>query len=61
MTSQAMGEAAVVPLATDANIGRAEPGTYPGVLPAEKQVDACRLAGDVLVDCRHSPRQWAGV
>ena len=48
--AQPSGEAGMLPLATDANVGGRQPGVHPRVLSAKQQVDPLGLAGDVLRD-----------
>ena len=59
--AQPGGEAGLPPLAADADIGGCEPAADPRVLPAEQEVNPCRLAGDVLGDSDGGPGEGAGV
>ena len=59
--TQPGGEVGVVSLATDADIGRGEPGTQPRVLEAKQEVHTRRLSCDVLGDGDGGPGVWAGI
>ena len=59
--TQPGGEVGVVSLATDADIGRGEPGAHPRVLEAKQEVHPRRLACDVLGDGDGGPGVWAGI
>ena len=60
MLAQPGGEAGVLALSADANVGGREPGANSCVLPTEQEVDPCRLTGDVLGDADGGPCEGAG-
>ena len=60
MLAQPGGEAGLLALAADADIGGREPGAHSSVL-TEQEVDPCRLTGDVLGDAGGGPCEGAGV
>ena len=61
MLAQPGGEGGVLALPADPDVGGGKAGADPRVLPAEQEVDARRLAGDVLADGGGGAGDGAGV